>query len=88
MVVCQNRKHAWWSYWKILQILKENSNSRSYANQMLHRTLSLEFFILLQLRYAVLAKIERVQKRFPNHTVNLHKIFRLYTDFSRKTLIF
>lgn len=50
----------------------ENSDTRSDAIQLLHRILTFEFLVLLRFWNTVLAKIDRVQKRLQDHTMNFH----------------
>ncbi|XP_068115887.1 zinc finger MYM-type protein 1-like [Hyperolius riggenbachi] len=50
----------------------ENSETRSDAVQLLHRILTFEFLVLLRFWNTILAKIDRVQKRLQDHTMNFH----------------
>ncbi|XP_076324477.1 zinc finger MYM-type protein 1-like [Tachypleus tridentatus] len=51
---------------------EENSDTRSDAVHLLHRILTFEFLVLLRFWNTVLAKIDRVQKRLQDHTMNFH----------------
>jgi len=50
----------------------ENSETKSDAIQLLRRILTFEFLALLPFWNTVLAKIDRVQKRLQDHTMNFH----------------
>jgi len=50
----------------------ESSDKRSNATQLLHRVLTFEFVVLLRFWNTVLGKIDRVQKRLQDHTMNFH----------------
>ncbi|KFM73429.1 Zinc finger MYM-type protein 1, partial [Stegodyphus mimosarum] len=54
----------------------ENADTRSDAIQLLHRILTFEFFVLLRFWNTVLAKIDRVQKRLQDPSMNFHNAAR------------
>ena len=50
----------------------ETTETRSDATQILQRILTFEFLVLLHFWNVVLAKIDQVEKRLQDHTMNFH----------------